>query len=255
MVAAFTQYQQDKAVKHLFNDVSWTSPSGVYLAIFSNMPTEAGGGTEAVGYTRLRVDTGMSFGAAGSGRYSNGSLLSITDAPDGTWVGAATFDAATSGNMLTFGPLTSPKTTTDGVIPFPTGNIILGAAGALSEYLRDKVIKHLFNDAAWTPPSEIYLAAYTVAPTAVAASGTEATGYTRIRVDNHMTFGATGSGRYSNSDVLSFTDLPDAEYVALATFDAATSGNMLTFGALRAPRTTTDGVLTFPVGNLIVGFN
>jgi hypothetical protein len=253
MVPALTQYQQDKAIKHLFNDATWTPPTHLYLAAFSTMPTEVGGGTEAAA-SRLQIDTGMSFGATGSGRYSNSGTLTPTGLPDGTYVGAAVFDASTVGNMLLYAPLTSPKTTTSGSFDIPAGDLIIGFAGATSEYLRDKAVKHLFNDATWTPSSEIYLAAYTVAPTA-AGGGTEAVGYTRVRIDNHMTFGATGSGKYINSDLLSFTDLPDAEYVALATFDAATSGNMLTFGTLRFSRTTTDGSLAFPVGNLIVGFN
>lgn len=254
MVAAFTQYTQDKAVKHLFNDVTWTPSAAVYLAAFSTMPNEAGGGTEATSYTRVQIDSGMVFGATGSGRYSNSGAVSFTDLPDGTWVGAAAYDASTAGNMLMFCPLSSPKTTTDGVLTVPASNLLMGCAGKASEYLRDKVIKHLFNDATWTPPTNIYLAAYTVAPTA-AGGGTEAVGYTRIQIDGDMAFGATGSGRYTNDAVLSFTDLPDAEYVAVATFDALTTGNMLTYGTLRTPRTTTDGVLSFPVGNLVVGFN
>jgi hypothetical protein len=124
---AFSQYLQDKVVKHLFNDVSWTPPSTIYIAAFTTMPTETGGGTEAVGYTRIRVDNVMTFGATGSGVYSNPATVSFTDLPDGTYVGVATYDASTAGNMLTFGQLDPPKTTTDGTLAFPAGNLIIGA--------------------------------------------------------------------------------------------------------------------------------
>lgn len=127
MAAAFSQYLQDKIVKHLFNDATWTPPSTIYIAAYTSMPTEAGGGTEATGYTRIRIDTGMAFSGTGTGRYANTGVISFTDLPDGTYVGVATFDAITTGNMLTFGALGTPRTTTDGTMSFPVGNLIVGA--------------------------------------------------------------------------------------------------------------------------------
>lgn len=126
MAAACSQYLQDALAKHLFGIATFTPPANIYLAVFRTLPTEAGGGIEAVGYTRPAIKSSMVFAGATTGRVANSSLLIVTGLPDDTWVGVATYDAGAAGNMLTFGPLGTPKTTTDGTLPFPIGNLVIG---------------------------------------------------------------------------------------------------------------------------------
>lgn len=127
-------------------------------------------------------------------------------------------------------------------------------AFALTTYASDRIAKHLFSAATWTPPATWYLAAFTTLPTRT-GGGTEATGYTRVAVStSNMTFAGTGTGRYDNSGIVTFTDLPDDTYVGVALYDASTAGNMWMFCQLGTSKTTTDGALPFPIGNLIVGF-
>lgn len=122
-MACMTTYLKDKLIKHVFLNTSYTSPSTVYIAAFTTQPTVGGGGTEAVGYTRISISTGMVFSGTGTGGVENNTTKSFTDLPNGTYVGIATFDALTSGNMLTFGALGAPKTTTDGTMSFPAGDL------------------------------------------------------------------------------------------------------------------------------------
>lgn len=126
MAAACSLYLQDALAKHLFGIATFTPPANIYLAVFRTMPTEGGGGIEATAYTRPAIKSSMVFAGAGTGRVSNNVIVTATGLPDDTWVGVAAYDAASAGNMLTFGPLGTPKTTTDGTLPFPVGNLIIG---------------------------------------------------------------------------------------------------------------------------------
>lgn len=128
------------------------------------------------------------------------------------------------------------------------------AAFALTTHATDAIAKHLFSAATWTPPGTWYLAAFTTPPTRL-SGGTEAVGYTRKAIStSNMTFAGTGTGRYANSGIVTFTDLPDDTYVGVGLFDALTVGNMWLFAQLAVNKTTTDGTLPFPIGNLIIGF-
>lgn len=81
-----------------------------YVGLFTSAPSENGGGTEisAGGYARQKV----TFGAASDGRMSNSVALEYPTATVdwGTAVGWGLFDAATGGNMVWYGEITTPKT-------------------------------------------------------------------------------------------------------------------------------------------------
>jgi hypothetical protein len=122
-----------------------------------------------------------------------------------------------------------------------------------TKYLRDKQAKHTLGIASFTMPTTIYVAAFTAMPTVDAASGTEVTGGSYARQAVAWTFGATGSGSASNTDIETFTNMPACTVVAAAFFDALTSGNMLLFEELPTPKVITLGAnLTIPVGVLTV---
>lgn len=139
-------------------------------------------------------------------------------------------------------------------------------AGALSDYLENKLIDHVFRGQAYTAPTTIYVALFTSA-CSDSAGGTEVSGgsYARPGLAASLTNWAgtqsAGStvassgtgGTTSNNAVINFTT-PSAgwgtvTYIGL--MDAVTSGNLLVCTALTTSKTINSGdSVSFPAGSL-----
>jgi hypothetical protein len=125
MAGSFTDYLEDKILKHVFTNVAYTSPTTVYVGLFTAAPTDAGGGTElsGSGYTRKSA----AFTVSGTGTLATNSAAVEFDAATGSWgtiVAMAIFDASTAGNMLAWADLTTSKTIATGdVLRIPTGDL------------------------------------------------------------------------------------------------------------------------------------
>jgi len=122
----FSNYAEGKIVEHLLRNVAYTSPTTVYLALFTAVSdAEAGTGTEVStgGYARQAI----TFGAHTNGAVSNSSPVSFTasGANYGTVTHSAIFDAATVGNALsTIKALAASRVVNDGdTLTFATGDI------------------------------------------------------------------------------------------------------------------------------------
>jgi hypothetical protein len=90
--------------------------------LFTVAPTDAGGGTEVTGGSYARQEA--AFSAAASGATSNSANIDFTGMPAATTVAIAIFDAASSGNMLLYGTLTTNKTTDAGdTLRIATGDL------------------------------------------------------------------------------------------------------------------------------------
>lgn len=80
-----------------------------YIGLFTGSSSEDGGGTEISGggYARQKV----TFGSASGGSMSNSEALEFPTATAdwGTATAWALFDAATGGNMVWYGDITTPK--------------------------------------------------------------------------------------------------------------------------------------------------
>lgn len=100
---SLTNYGEDKMLT-LFKDAG-----PYYLALFTVAPGETGGGTEVSGgaYARQQV----TFGTASKGSISNSAPIEFPTATGswGTAVAWGLFDAASSGNMIWYGNITTPK--------------------------------------------------------------------------------------------------------------------------------------------------
>lgn len=121
-----------------------------------------------------------------------------------------------------------------------------------TKYLRDKQAKHALGIASFTMPATVYFAVYTTMPD-VDSGGTEVTGGSYARQVIAWTFGATGSGSATNTDVETFTNMPAVTVVGAAFLDALTGGNMLLFEELPTPKVVSLGAnLTIPAGVLTV---
>jgi len=122
---AKTTYLENKILEHNLKNTSYTSPTTVYLALFTAAPTDAGGGTEVTGGSYARV--ALTFASAASGSITTSATADFTDLPAAVITHAAIMDASTSGNMLYYGALSSSITTNSGSnVSFGVGDITVG---------------------------------------------------------------------------------------------------------------------------------
>ena len=126
-------------------------------------------------------------------------------------------------------------------------------AGNLTNYLENKLLDHFLGTTSYTMPSPVYVALFTAAPND-GGGGTEVTGGSYAR--QTAAFSAASSGATSNSANIDFTGMPAATTVAIAIFDASTSGNMLVHGTLTTNKTTDAGdTLRIATGDLDISID
>lgn len=123
-MAGKSDYLENKILDHVLRNTAYTSPTTVYMGLFTAAPTDAGGGTEVS--TNNYARTAITFSAAASGAITNSADVTFPT-PSGSW-GACThfgiFDAATVGNLLYWGALAQTETPLSGnVVKFLAGDI------------------------------------------------------------------------------------------------------------------------------------
>jgi hypothetical protein len=126
MAGSFSDYLEDKVMKHVFANTAYTSPSSLYVGLFTVAPTDAGGGTEVSGNGYARTSAAFSVTGTSPTAASNSANVEFPTASGswGTVVAAAIFDASTSGNMLSWADLTASKAVGSGdVFRFAAGNL------------------------------------------------------------------------------------------------------------------------------------
>ena len=128
-MGALSDYAEDELLDHFIGGSAFTPPSNTCIALFTANPGETGSANEVSGtsYARVTVanNTG-NWGTASGGVKSNQSAITF-QAAGGDW-GTVThigiFDAASSGNLLLHGALTTPKTISAGdVFKFNAGGL------------------------------------------------------------------------------------------------------------------------------------
>ena len=122
----------------------------------------------------------------------------------------------------------------------------------ITTYLENKLLDHARGVTSYTMPATVYVALYTVAPTA-AGGGTEAayTGYSRVAAAGLM--GAASAGSGANSGAITFPACTGgtSTIVEAALVDASTAGNILLFGSCSLAVST--GITpSFATGQLVV---
>lgn len=113
-----TDYLEGKVADHVVRHVSYTSPTTVYLALFTSATDDTGAGTEVTGgsYARQAVTFSSSW--------LNSVTVSFTNMPSASVTHIALFDASTSGNMLLHNALGSTKVVpSGGTLTFAVGDI------------------------------------------------------------------------------------------------------------------------------------
>ncbi len=115
MANSWSNYLEAAVLNHVFRNTALTSPTTVYLALFSTAAGEAGGGTELTGNGYARLATAFDAPSP-SNQIINTDTETFT-ASGGAWlaiVGHSMFDAVTVGNDLCFEDSVSGPTLADG---------------------------------------------------------------------------------------------------------------------------------------------
>tara|TARA_R100000773_G_C4212002_1_gene111355 strand:+ start:1190 stop:1579 length:390 start_codon:yes stop_codon:yes gene_type:complete len=120
-----------------------------------------------------------------------------------------------------------------------------------TDYLEDALLKHVFTNTAYTSPSTVYAALFTVAPSDT-GGGTEVSGGAYAR--QSMAFSVSGTGTLATNSAAVEYPTATADYgtvVAVGIFDASTSGNLLAYANLTASKTVSSGdVFRFNAGDV-----
>jgi hypothetical protein len=114
MPGSKSDYLENKLLDHVLTNTAYTSPTTVYVGLYTVAPTDAGGGTEVTGNNYARES--VSFASAVAGETSNDAEVEF-GTPSATWgevVAFGVFDADTAGNLLYWGDLTNAKTINTG---------------------------------------------------------------------------------------------------------------------------------------------
>lgn len=133
MTGSFTDYLEEKVMKHIFGVLAFTAPANVHIGICTGGVSEAGvitGEPSGNNYARVAVTnngTGWDFSqVAGVTKVQNHAAISFPQA-SGSW-GAITdvflADAASGGNILAFATLDVSKAIGSGdTLQFDAGDL------------------------------------------------------------------------------------------------------------------------------------
>ncbi len=121
-----------------------------------------------------------------------------------------------------------------------------------SDYLENKVLEHVFENSAYTAPSTLYAALFTVAPSDT-GGGTEVSGGGYVRKTAAFTVSGTNPTTATNGSAIEYPTATGnyGTVVAVGVFDASSSGNLLAYANLDTSKVVSTGdVFRFNAGDL-----
>ena len=123
-MAEMSNYLENALINATLRNTAYTSPTTVYVGLYTTDPGEGNTGTEVSGGSYAR--TAVTFGAPSNGVSTNSASVTFPTAT-GTW-GTVThvgiLDASTSGNLLYYTALDASKSIASGdVFTISTGNL------------------------------------------------------------------------------------------------------------------------------------
>ena len=124
-MAEMSNYLENALVNAVLRNTAYTSPTTVYLALYTSDPTDADAGTEVSGNAYARQS--ITFGSPSNGVTTNSAAIEFPQAT-GSWGTVAYVgirDASTGGNLLFHTALDASKT-------IATGDVFRVASGSLS---------------------------------------------------------------------------------------------------------------------------
>lgn len=264
-MSAASDYLEGKIIDHLFRTGTLAKPTALYFALYTAAPSDAGGGTEVSGggYARVAVtplDANFAAAAVQGGiTVTSNSGAVIYPSPNASW-GTVThwviFDAASAGNLLFWGALTSNKTINNGdpSPAWPAGAFVVNL-DYKSDWLEAQLVNLLFRTAGFAKPTGLYYALLTTAVADDGTGGVECSGgsYARVNLpplDANYAAPTTGNGVTSNVGAVTFPS-PTAAWgavAAMAIYDANTAGNLVTHATFPTTRNVNSGDLSPSIG-------
>ena len=130
-MAALSDHAENLLLNYLMTAGSVTRPTNWYVALYTAAPNDAGGGTElsGSGYARQSIAFDAATGTGGTTDNSADVVFTAAGGDWGTITHIGIHDAATSGNLLWHGAMSTSKTVTDGdSLQFSAGNVDLTIA-------------------------------------------------------------------------------------------------------------------------------
>ena len=123
-MAEFSNYLENALINAVLRNTSYTSPTTVYVSLYTSDPTDADTGTEVSGGSYAR--TAVTFGAPSNGVSTNSADVTFPTATaswgEVTHVGI--YDASTAGNLLFHTGLDTAKTIDSGdIFKITSGNL------------------------------------------------------------------------------------------------------------------------------------
>lgn len=238
-MTALTNYAEVALLDHLLSNTALTSPATVYAKAHIGDPGEDGTGNPATVTTRIA----MSFAAAAAGSISNNAqTLWDPYSASETITHISIWDAATAGNCLAYGALTSGITVNNGD-PFSleSGDVTVSFARTmLTTYAANALLDHLLRNTAMAQPAGHFVKNHLGVP-GTDASANPAAETTRAAV----TFAAASAGTAASASAASWTGVAATEtWSHLSVWDTVgpAGGNPLLHGAWNAAKVVNAGL-------------
>lgn len=128
-MAAMSDYLENAIINATLRGTAYTSPTTVYLALFTSDPTDAKTGTEVTGGAYARQTIAFNAPSNGMAVSSADVLFPVATASWGTVTHIGIMDALTGGNLLYHGQLTNTKTiATDDQLKIAAGDVSITLA-------------------------------------------------------------------------------------------------------------------------------
>lgn len=123
-MAELSNYLENKLLDHVLRNVSYTSPTTVYVGLYTSDPGDDNSGTEVSGGSYARQ--ALSVTTASGGIVTSSADVTFPQATGswGTISHLGLLDALTSGNLLMHTPLTTSRAIETGdVLKISTGSL------------------------------------------------------------------------------------------------------------------------------------
>lgn len=111
-MAGKSDYLESAILNHVLRNTAYTSPTTVYVGLYTVAPSDTGGGTEVSGngYARVAVTFSAPSGTSPTTCNNQDVLFAANTGSDwGTVVAFGIFDASSAGNLLYWNTLTASK--------------------------------------------------------------------------------------------------------------------------------------------------
>jgi len=114
MANNIANYEEDKLLDHSLGTTEHTFVTTIYVALYTDDPTDADSGTEVTGGSYARVGGTFASASGGSTYNSSAATFATASAAWGVVTHVGIRDALTAGNLKWHGPVTVTKDVGDG---------------------------------------------------------------------------------------------------------------------------------------------